>query len=215
MKVFKFIGLVVFVLVFYQSYAQKPGYSIRLVAVDYLSEELGWINKKHSGYAIDSNAVDDTLKNILNNLRMNGYMAASIDSVLFDTTNVIVNLFIGDQYSIKNLGITGINLDAEKLVGLDKNQSEGETYSFADLDEIKQQILTYCENTGYPFARIIADQFIVHDKQLSLRLNVEKGIFFTIDTIVIKGESKIKSYFINRYIRIKPASSTKNSKLAS
>ncbi|MDX9695486.1 MAG: POTRA domain-containing protein [Bacteroidales bacterium] len=204
MKNFQYILIAVLVLVFNQSFAQDREFPVKFVAEDSLNTELANLLNKYDGYRVDNVVVNDSLNKIIEDLRLNGFIASSIDSVLFDSTQIIVKIYIGQHYKINNLEITGMNLDAGKIRGLNKTQSKNKTYEFAELQDIKQQIVTYFENNGYPFASISVDHCSVDEQHVSLKLNVEKGNYFVLDTMILKGEAKIKPYYINRYIGLKP-----------
>ncbi|MGE0090813.1 MAG: POTRA domain-containing protein [Bacteroidales bacterium] len=213
MKRIQYILIILFILIYQNGFTQTHKYDLKINYADTANDESVRIVNSYENYDGDSLAILDQLKNVINDLRVEGFIASSIDSVLYDSSQILVKLYIGQQYKINKLEINGIDLDNEKIRGLKKAQLKNITYEFTDLQDIKHQIVTYCENNGYPFASISTDQLFVDNLQVALKLNVEKGNYFTIDTIVLKGDATIKPHYIHRYIDIKPGDSFSQDKI--
>lgn len=64
-------------------------------------------------------------------------------------------------------------------------------------------ILRWCTNNGYPFARVRLDSVLVQTGELSAKLMIDKGPLITIDTMVIRGDAKVTEAYLRNYLSIK------------
>ena len=78
---------------------------------------------------------------------------------------------------------------------------------------MQERLLNYYENNGYPFASVYLDSININEQTINARLNVEKGNFYTIDSIRIMGTAPISKSFIGRYLSIQKNSAYDKSKL--
>ena len=67
---------------------------------------------------------------------------------------------------------------------------------FDQLSKIREKVLNYYEATGYPFVQVSMKNVQITDNFLSGDLWIDKGRLYTIDSIRIFGELKIKNRFI-------------------
>lgn len=152
------------------------------------------------GFKGDSSAIQEKLKIFMNDIIGEGYWAASIDSLCFDSSHVEVCLFLGRKYSWTELDFSQLNDDLKDELRI-KNQK----YESVNLDEIqnlKNEILSYYENSGYPFARVKLEEFEMNDSFFKASMIATQGDFYTLDSLIIKGEAKISSNYLRRTLQI-------------
>ena len=192
------------ILIYQNGFAQNRKYDLKINYVDTAHAESVRIINRYEKYNGDSLAILNQLKNLINDLRTDGFIASSIDSIIFDSTIAKAFLYTGIQYNVQHLEITGVDFTTEKIPGLKKPGLDKTNYKINDIQDIKENLIRYYENNGYPFVRILTDSLEVNENMFSLRLNVIQGEMFEVDSIIIKGDAKIKPYYIYRYIDIHP-----------
>ncbi|MCK5168906.1 MAG: hypothetical protein KAQ75_03425, partial [Bacteroidales bacterium] len=129
-----------------------------------------------------------------------GYLAASIDSVRFDTDNVYVDIFIGDKYYWSKLDFS--NLEFELMEELNLKKKKFDIVNLNEFQKLKNEILSFYENSGYPFVSVSTDPFEINDSVFKATITVNKGDFYSIDSIIIKGDAKISSNYLRRALQI-------------
>lgn len=150
----------------------------------------------------DSAEITHKLSFLLGDLQNQGYLSASIDSVKFDLNNVYADLFIGKKFYWSKLDFS--NLEPDLIDGLRLNNEHFETVNLNQLKEIKKQVLAYCENSGYPFAKVVLDNFEIQDSLFKASLKVFKGDYYFMDSIIVKGDAKISVNYLKKALQIEP-----------
>lgn len=137
-------------------------------------------------------------------LETKGYLSASVDSVRQDSGSVTINLFMGKRYTWNRLSLdTNSSLILTSLhydVGALNNQP----FNQEKVDAIYSKVLDFCENNGYPFAKIKLDSLTVEDTLINARLTLDKSVYYSIDSIRIWGKAKLLQDFIHRYLDMAP-----------
>ena len=146
-------------------------------------------------------------------LQAKGYVTASLDSIHYDTTFARVVLYVGSKYEWAKLETKQIDPSVLQAVGWrDKTFSE-EPMDFLMVQQWQEKILTYMENSGYPFAKVYLDSLQIEDEKVWAQLKLEKGPAYKIDSIRILGNAKISNDFLQRYLDIKNGSLFNREKL--
>lgn len=148
----------------------------------------------------DSTAIQDQLTNFLQRLYREGYLAASIDSLRYDSGNVVVNLFIGKKYTWTELDFSQLEKNLqEELKGKIRKI---ETVDLIELQNLKKQIVSFYENSGYPFVNVRLEAFEMDDSVFKAGIVADKGDFYSIDSLIVKGEANISSNYLKKVLQI-------------
>lgn len=134
-------------------------------------------------------------------LQAKGYLAASVDSVYYDSTAATVWLFTGENYPVAVLNTNAIDKKILEQSGW-KPDWQNKPLDMASLQALKLHILEYFENTGYPFAKVYLDSIVFNAGKIGARLAVSKGRLYTIDSIRLRGSVKISNSFLQHYLEI-------------
>ncbi len=126
-----------------------------------------------------------------------GYIAFSFDSLFAksDTLNITYNK--GQKYIWGELKIkenTGTKQDKYFL--------NNTPFSLKGTERQLMAILSSYENNGYPFVSLYFDSLTIIDKKINAILKIEKNYLYKIDSIVIKGNSKINKKYLSNLIEI-------------
>ncbi|MEP7110844.1 MAG: BamA/TamA family outer membrane protein [Ferruginibacter sp.] len=135
-------------------------------------------------------------------LNMRGYPAASIDSVLYDSSFARLQLFLGLQQFLVRLRTEEIEKRALDISGFTYRGFINKPVNMAQLQVIKERILNYYEKNGYPFAAVFMDSIRLTAEAMNASLMVNKGPLYHIDSIRIRGKVKISNSFLQHYLGI-------------
>ncbi len=146
-------------------------------------------------------------------LNTKGYLAASVDSVFYDSTFASVQLYLGSQQVLVQLRTTGIEKKALDMSGFTEKGYLNKPVNIAQLQFIKERILNYYEKNGYPFAGVLLDSIQQTADTMVASLKVIKGPLYHIDSIRVNGKVKISKSFLQRYLSISNGSIYNKEKL--
>lgn len=130
-----------------------------------------------------------------------GFPGASVDSVIKKDSSITAFIFLGPQCEIINLKFTGAK-EWIYAAGMSNKNKTKTNVSFAQFLKLRERIITYYENHGYPFVTVSLDSTYWNQNNLNASLNVDKGFFYKIDSITVSGSLKIKNQFLQRYLNI-------------
>ena len=139
-----------------------------------------------------------------------GYPVASIDSVYYDSAFAKINLYAGPKYSWKKINTDSVEAGLLEKLRINTGRSHLPLNQFPLL---REKILNYYEDNGYPFASIRMENIQINSNFLSGDLLIDKGIPYTIDSITIHGTAKIKNKFLQNYLDIPEGSLYNRQKL--
>ncbi len=141
-----------------------------------------------------------------------GFPAASVDSVSLDSTSAIAVVYFGKKFSLAEINIDSIEKQALDAVGWNARQSK-QKLDFGKLLLVKEKLIDYYENNGYPFAEAELDSVSFSGDRINARLVVRKGSLYHLDSIRVFGNAKIKNIFLQHYLDIRDGVVYDNSKL--
>lgn len=147
-------------------------------------------------------------------LQGKGYISASVDDAAYDSTQAQVQLYLGHLYKWARLRT--LPEDEALLQGIrwNSNAFVNKPLLFTDWQSRQQQLLSYMEEAGYPFAQIYLDSVSLNNQEVSAILKVERGPLYKIDSIRVHGEVNVSNEFLQRYLDIANGSIYNKRKLA-
>jgi len=146
--------------------------------------------------AADSMQVYRVLGNILADLRGEGYLAASVDSLMFDSPDVEAWMFTGPRFEWGRLIMDSIDNRVLRKANIRPKSFSGRPVKYSKLAAAQEKILEWYENNGYPFAGIKINNLHIPGKEISGELIIETNNLFVIDTLHIKGDARISRKYI-------------------
>ncbi len=135
-------------------------------------------------------------------LQSKGYVTASIDSLHYDSAAASIVLFIGELYLWAQLDAKKVESSILDAIGWREKMFANKPIDFTQVQIWEERILSYLENTGYPFARVYLDSLQLENEKVSALLNVNKGPLYKIDSIRLYGNAKIFNSYLQRYLEI-------------
>lgn len=131
------------------------------------------------------------------------YIEASVDTFFWEKNRLVVHLFLGEKYILKTIENGNITHDVLLKAKIKHFQRQIEKQKFSDLEKLKQNILLAYQNKGYPFTAVFLDSIAIHNSAFDAKIYANTYQLFTIDSIIIVGNSKTKSNFLHHYLNIK------------
>ena len=144
-------------------------------------------------------------------MQKSGFVVASVDSITYDSTNALVELYLGKKYLWAN--IVTLPKDNDLLEALQwKDESfKKKPLSFSQLSQKQEALLSHLEEKGHPFGKVYLDSIQINGDEVAGILRINRGPLYRIDSIRLYGDAKVSNLFLQRYLDI-GAGSTYNQK---
>lgn len=131
-----------------------------------------------------------------------GFLAASVDSVFYDSAFARVKIYLGGKYKWIQLSTDSVDQDVLDRIGWNEKQFDHTIIDFSRLRSVQEKIIAYYENSGFPFAEVSLKNIEIKNDSILAQLNVNKGALYHIDSTRIYGKVKIKKLFLQHYLGI-------------
>jgi outer membrane protein assembly factor BamA len=164
-----------------------------------------------NGLQVFPGMIDSVKSRIAKQLSLSGYLnfkfedekvAYSPDSQKVD---LLINISEGSPTYVRDINIGGLDSIDNKITTMFDFQ-RGNVFNKYDLEENISETLTYLENNGYPFAKIIVSsvdfQKEGRENVADIYLDIKRETRSTIDKIEIIGNTSTKDYVITRELRL-------------
>ncbi|HEV3413817.1 MAG TPA: BamA/TamA family outer membrane protein [Puia sp.] len=143
------------------------------------------------------------LSNLLPLLQGKGYVAASIDSVVYAEKEASIRLYVGDPWRWAKVDTRYADPTLLAAVAWTGRSFDSRPMDMRVFRYRQQLMLDYLENNGYPFAKVGLDSVTLRDSgDVSAVLRIDKGPLYKIDSIRIFGNARISHEFLQRYLNI-------------
>lgn len=156
--------------------------------------------KHHNSF----NAIQKELDNIIIFFQSKGYLLAKADTIEKTSSLLRVNIDAGKQMKWAKLKMGNLNPSLASKIGFSEKLYLQKPFSGKQVTQLKEKIVAYYENNGYPFASVKLDSVGINDNILSAVLDVKKDLFFKLDSVVVIGSAKLNSKFLYRYSSVYP-----------
>ncbi len=144
------------------------------------------------------------LNKISNYYQEKGYLLAAFDTLEQTSQNLSVDLVAGPRYTWAKIKVGNLNPTLASKFGFKETYYASKPVQFKKIIQLKDKVLNYYENNGYPFVSFKLDSVESSENGLNAVINVQKNQFIKLDSVVISGNAKVNEKFIYRYISISP-----------
>lgn len=169
-------------------------------AIHYLSEtQLPSQNRalRPEKKAADSAALSTILQQMTTDYHKAGYLAFSIDSVSESENDFSVFCFLGPYLGN---ALISVPTDTPALqIPVTAKYAKSGALPYSDYSEVSEKIVRYYENHGKPFCAISL-QDIDFQRDTVATLQVVPGETIVYDSIIIKGNAKVRPSFLRPYL---------------
>lgn len=128
----------------------------------------------------------------------NGIGAQSINAQKFPTDTLPPSF--SDSHKIPIL-IAENSLQLFKVTGLSPKSEQ--QFFLSDYPSVADQIVTYYENHGYPFASVHLESDDSTSESLNFRLLIDTNRYIIFDSIILKGDVKLSTQYLYPYLGLK------------
>ena len=142
-----------------------------------------------------------------------GYLVSSVDSIWYLNNDVHINFYVGKKYNWVQLRTNNIDKSLLSKVGYVQKNFAEKPLNISELDLLKERLLSYYENEGFPFAAVYLDSIAINDDKISAALMVNEGLIYKIDSINNYGKLKLNRKFLQQYLNITNGSIYRRDKL--
>ena len=148
-------------------------------------------------------AIEEELNNIISSFRSAGYLLADVDSVGYDSLFCSAKLHSGAKYKWAHLSKGNLDDDLLAATGFHERMYSNVVFTPKEVSSLMEKILSYCDDNGYPFARVKLDSIVIQDNAISAELKIIKHRLVKIDSVLVIGNANIKKRYLYRYLHIK------------
>ena len=134
------------------------------------------------------------------NWQSQGYITASVDSIVEKKDSILNYIYLGKKYKWKTLYLNdSIENVVKTIIPLFKNEEIVPLYKQINLPDT---ILQHCKNNGHPFATVQFTNIKINNGEIIGTLVLEKNIQYKIDSIRLLGNLKIDRTVLTKIIGI-------------
>ena len=151
---------------------------------------------------------------LLSQLQSEFYLLAQIDSTWYSINGDTVFNYWNTGKKYQSLQLRKGNLKeefADELNFQNKKVLENESA----LKTVKEKILQYALNNGYPFAKVFLDSIQLDSDKVSAAIHLSSGPLVYFDSLDFAGTSELKLKYLRSFCNIKPGSLYNESVLTS
>lgn len=170
----------------------------------FLFSFLGYSQKKTIPLLTDSLLAEERLTFIIDSLQGTGYLEATLESWSQPTGDSLfyAKIHLGPIYQWIQLDVSRLPEDLRNRIESDIPKEAAVTLN-AWL-ALKERILDYAEDHGYPFARVRLRPILSEKKDIKGIVEWEPGPYYFLDTLQIMGEGQVNRFFLQSYLGLQP-----------
>ncbi|MFC6996394.1 BamA/TamA family outer membrane protein [Rufibacter roseus] len=161
-----------------------------------------WKRNQPKNIPLDSVNLHQGLQAWLGNVREQGYLAASIDSLVRQNDSLRVHVYTGRPIVWASLQNGNIGEALLQRVGFREKLYRGTPFRPSEFARLQQALLREAENTGYPYAQVVIDSLQLRQDSLQGVVRLVRGPLMTIDSIVVVGTGRIQPTALTRYTHL-------------
>ncbi len=180
--------------------------SAQLILDVQLIDQSASFSKKHLDYNRihpDSLSLMNELRSVLGQLQAKAYLEASVDSVIRQDSLVQAFVYVGQLYEWATLRAGNVDPTLLQKVGFRERLYRGRDFHYTELAKLRESLLTFAENNGYPFATVHLSQVEVKENKISADLFLERNRRILFDTLNVEGDVKLSKVYLENYLGIK------------
>lgn len=199
-----FISFIAVICFFSTAYCQPQVEQQHPLIIQYVDKDSSF---KGEGLKLQSAFANQALcLNYINQLpsqlQLQGYIAASVDSIGLDSTSTFIRLYLGEQQRWVQLSTDSTDAKVLEAGGFFSGNYINKPVNFGDVQLLKERMLNFLENNGYPFASVYLDSIRMDEDGMKASLEVKQGPLYHVDSIRIFGKTKLSNYFLQRYLNV-------------
>jgi len=175
-------------------------------------QSIEYFKKSDSSFKLsDSTQAASRLNQVLKALRKDGYLTP-VFSEQWQSDTLKLSIVIGQNFDVALVDPGNADIFVLGELGYQTNDFE-EVWSLRRAQALLNQLLDFYENNGYPFSRIKLNLLSENKDTLKTSLDVYPGPYKSLDSLVVKSETKIPEGYISYHLGLKKGKPYNESKL--
>lgn len=154
--------------------------------------------------APDSVSAKRAIQSLLNQCYAEGYLLATYHNIKTDSAGMKILFIPGGIFQWAKLRKGNVPSVWLAKSGFHEEVFDNKYFFYKDVLKIFDNLLSYAENNGYPFAAIRLDSVQINNDRLSAALHFNKGVLTRLDTIIVKGSLHVSDSYLYSYLGIRP-----------
>lgn len=157
----------------------------------------------------DSGFIEPVLQKTEHYLKEQGYAGTQIDSMFVQNDTLQIHFYQGWKFKLEDIQINGITPEAWQESHFSNTLKRNKFYSKERTEQNFSLLLSYFQNRGYPFASLtqtsseLKPDSLHHQTRLRFRYQLEPGLIYHIDSIILEGKIRENPRFVQNLIRIR------------
>jgi outer membrane protein assembly factor BamA len=183
---------------FILSFQSVHGQKLNLV----IASENSTLELKYKKEVSNVKESEKELQRVFLQLFDKGYLSAYVKSKNVSTENIQITLEIGKEFAFGEIRKGNTEEQLLSKIGYREKIYQGRILSEKAIGDLAQKIMSYYEENGFPFVSFTLDSAEFITNKFSASLKIEKNHLYKVDSLIIKGNAKIKENYIENYISI-------------
>ena len=151
----------------------------------------------------DSASAVQAQKELTSILQSEGYLEVQTNLEI-DSPIIRLEVSSGDQYTWALLNAGNIDSEALRSAGYKLALRSKKAVDVQEVRALREAVLRYYENRGYPFSGVFYDSLSISDKRVSASMKVDLNQYMLVDSLVVVGAEKVKRSYLHNSLNIFP-----------
>lgn len=151
----------------------------------------------------DTLSLYDQLANLRLQLNGQGYLEASTDSLMWRDSTATAYFHLGNQYKWAFLENGNVERAFLEQTGFREKLYQDQVFSYVQLQDLQEKLLSYAENNGYPFAQVWLGDLKINEGEITAKIFMKKGKAILFKGIKSTGDARITNRYLENYLGIK------------
>jgi outer membrane protein assembly factor BamA len=168
-----------------------------------LEDSLSWDKKEQKQWIWegDSTFLFQNLTAFVQKKRDDGFLETSLDTFFRqDTTYWKARIHIGKPYIWSQLKRGNVPNAFLNATGFNEKFFKHKVFNINEIHRLQENILTYTENHGYPFAQVQLDSIQLNNGNVTATLRLDLGALMTIAGLETEGTSRLSLQYLENYL---------------
>lgn len=150
----------------------------------------------------DSLIIIKNLTEVIDHFHRKGYLAASIDSIKPGKDKIIAYCHRGQPFKWIKVSFDSVDLAVMRKAKIRPGKYQNRQIDPSILYKDQQRLVSVLENAGYPFASVSLRNMKFEGNLAEGIMYVNRGPLIKIDSLIIKGDSKVSPKYLQKQIGI-------------
>ncbi|HKK77367.1 MAG TPA: BamA/TamA family outer membrane protein [Saprospiraceae bacterium] len=177
-----------------------------LLAGGLLFSFFGYSQKKTVVLSADSLQARQRIGFLVDSLQNEGHLEASMDQWNYDPgdSTYLARLHLGPVYEWRQLELGQLPAAMQVLAQDRLAPRAGKALRLADWQALRERLLRYAEDHGYPFARIRLEISSIEQQAVRAKVIFDSGDQILLDSLEIIGDTRLDPFYVQSYLGLKP-----------